>query len=276
METGPVTPPAEPGEKTPFAWQPFTPRGIAAFAAASNTRLWLVQFVMAVASALCVVWFIRAEWYPVISSAIGQMPEQGQIRQGRLEWTGPNPARLADGRFLAITVDLQHEGGARSPANLQVELGQNDVRLFSLFGYVPLPYSRELAFPVNRPELVAWWGAWSPPITGMVVGGVMLGLLITWNLLALFYSVPIWLIAFFSDRRLGFGGSWRVGGAALLPGAALMCLAIIFYGLGTVGMIELFIIFLLHWLVGWIYAWLAALSAPREETGPVAKGNPFA
>ena len=41
------------------AWEPFTPRGVAAFAGAGLGRLWLVQFVVAMLAAAAVVWFVH-------------------------------------------------------------------------------------------------------------------------------------------------------------------------------------------------------------------------
>ena len=163
----------------------------------------------------------------------------------------------------------------RLPAHIQVEFGQKDFRVFALFGYVQVSYPRSANFSFNRTDLGPWWGAWSPPILGLVAGGTMITLLVSWALLASIYSVPVWLIAFFSDRTLSFGGSWRVAGAALMPGALLMALAIFFYGLGTLGLIELLVLFVAHWVAGWVYGWIGALRAPLHPVILAAKGNPF-
>lgn len=265
-----------PEEKPPLAWQPFTPRGVAAFAQAPVGRLLAIQLVLAILTAAIVVWVVHGVWYPVISAAINGLPAQGQISAGTLEWAGENPARLGDGRFLALTVDLKHEAGVRVPAHIQVEFGRRDFWVISFFGFLPRAYPATLNFPFNKTDLVPWWGAWAPAILGLLALGTIVALLLAWTVLASLYCVPVWLIAFFADRSLSFGGSWRVAGASLMPGAVLMVVTIFFYGLGTLGLIELFALFAAHWIVGWVYAWAGALRAPRQTAVSAAKGNPFA
>ena len=121
--------------KAQFAWQPLTARGVAAFAGASFGRLLVVQLVVALLEAGTVVWFLRTRWLPVINEAISGLPTQGEIRSGSLDWSGPSPARLAEGRFLALVVDLDHAGHARTPAHVQVEFGRGDYEVYSLLGF---------------------------------------------------------------------------------------------------------------------------------------------
>src|SRR6185295_4390797 len=116
-----------PDETDAPAWQPLTPRGVAAFARAPMWRLWLVQFLFAAAVAATVGWFLHVNWFPIIQQAVRRLPEQGEIRAGRLDWTNASPQLLAEGRFLAVSVDLNHGGGVRSPAHVQVEFGRDDV-----------------------------------------------------------------------------------------------------------------------------------------------------
>ena len=104
-----------------FAWQPLTVRGVAAFASARLGRLLLVQFIVALLTTASVVWFVHRAWFPIIGEAIRALPAEGRIRSGRLDWPGPSPVCLADGRFLAFIVDLDHTGEARSPAHVQVK-----------------------------------------------------------------------------------------------------------------------------------------------------------
>jgi hypothetical protein len=259
----------------PFAWQPLTPRGVAAFAQAPVGRLLIVQFVVALLTAAVVVWFVHGLWFPVVTLAIGQLPAQGQIRAGSLEWSGDTPARLGENRFLGFTVDLGRQGGLRLPSHIQVEFAQKDLKVFSLLGFVEIRYPGSLNFPFNRPELGPWWGAWAPPILGLIALGTVIGLLAVWAVLATLYAGPVWLIAFFADRELSLGGSWRLAGAGLMPGALLMAAAIFFYGLGTLGLIELFAAFAAHWVIGWVYAWIGALRRPGKTEAPAPKGNPF-
>src|SRR5512140_1083235 len=102
-----------PQQNRPLAWQPLTPRGVAAFADVSLGRLLPVQLVVALIVAGTGVWFLHTAWFPVITTAIRLLPDRGQIQAGRLDWQEPSPSVLAQGRFLAFVVDLRHEGTAR-------------------------------------------------------------------------------------------------------------------------------------------------------------------
>jgi hypothetical protein len=272
----PITMDTTPGPKPPFAWQPITGPGVAAFAAARTGRLFVVQFVVALFAAAAVLWFLVHAWFPVVRQAIHRLPEQGAIRHGQLEWQGDSPQMLADGTFLGFSVDLSHEGRARSPAHVQVEFGRTSVRVFSLFGFYEAKYVPGYAVAFNRPELEPWWGAWSPIILALVALSVISGLMLTWLLLATIYCLPAWLVAFYADRQLTLAGSWRLAGAALMPGALFQSVALIVYGLGGWDLIKLTIAFVAHLVIGWLYVGLSPLSLPRRAEHVAAKANPFA
>ena len=261
-------------DEAPFAWQPLTVRGVAVFASATLGRLLLVQLVIALLAAGTVVWFVHKAWFPTIDEAIRALPPAGEIRSGRLDWSGPSPECLAEGRFLAIVVDLDHSGEARSPAQVQVEFGRQDFKVYSLFGYIrsAYPQSRTVAF--NQPDLEPWWGAWAPPILAMVAGLVVAGLMVSWACLATVYCLPVWLIGFFTDRECSLGGSWRLAGAALMPGALLMCAAILTYGWGAFDLVRLAVAGAVHVMVGWVYLVISPLCLPRHPMAS-AKANPF-
>src|ERR1035437_9290932 len=114
----------ETGGKAQCAWQALTVRGGAACAHATLGRLLTVQFVVALLAAGTAVWFLHRAWFPQISEAIRQLPTQGELQSGRLEWQGATPSRLAEGRVLAVIVDLDHTGEARSPAHVQGEFAR--------------------------------------------------------------------------------------------------------------------------------------------------------
>ena len=121
-----------------------------------------MQFVFALLAAAVVVWFLDIAWFPAIRAAIRQLPAEGKITAGKLAWFGGSPLQLAESRCLALAVDLRHEGGARSPAHVQVEFGLADVEIRSLLGYVPWSYPPSWNAPFNRGEMEPWWGAWAP------------------------------------------------------------------------------------------------------------------
>lgn len=257
------------------AWQPLTVRGVAAFAHGSFARLLLVQLIVALLLAASVVWFLQRAWFPTISEAIHHLPPQGELRSGRLVWAANSPVCLAEGRFLAMVVDLDHTGKARSPAQVQVEFGRRDVKICSLFGYVHCPYSRAGAVPFNQPELAPWWGAWAPAILAIAGGVVAVSLMVSWAGLATLYLLPVWLLSFFADRACSLGGSWRLAGAALMPGALLMCGAILLYGWGAFDLVRFAVAGALHLIAGWVYLFASPFWLPRRVEAKAAKENPF-
>lgn len=263
-------------DKKAVAWQPLTARGVAAFSRARWGRLLLVQFMAALLAAAAVVWFLHHAWFPIIHQAIVQMPAQGEIRGGRVNWPGESPVALAEGRCLAVTVDTKHEGAARSPAQVEIEFGRQDVRVYSLLGFVQFRYPMKWRFPFNRPELEPWWGAWSPPLLAIAAALVIGGLMLSWAVLATLYCLPAWLMAFYANRDLDLRGSWRLAGAALVPGALLFGAAIVLYGLGTLDLILLAVAMVLHFVVGWVYVIVATLSLPRHPEAAAPRSNPFA
>jgi len=261
--------------KAPFPWQPLTPRGVAAFSAAPLGRLLLVQLLMALSAGLAVAWSLHHAWFPVISQAVNRLPEKGQVRFARLDWRGESPVRLAENSRLAISVDLAHHGSARSPAHVQVELGRSDFKFLSLFGSLTLPYPSGWIIAFNRPDLEPWWGAWSPFILALVFLCVALALPLVWAVLASLYCLPVWLTAFFADRVLALHGSWRLAGAALIPGALFLTAAILLYALGILDLISLLIATALHIPIGWLYALLGPFWLPRDPKSANPRSNPF-
>lgn len=256
-----------------FAWEPLTPRGVAAFAHARFGRLLLVQFIVAVLTAIAVDGLLDMGCFPTITAAIKQLPEQGEIRSARLVWHGDSPQLLAEGGFLAFDVDLEHTGRVNSPAQVQIEFGRESVRVLSLLGYREWNYRPGWMVAFNRTDLEPLWGAWKPDILAIATGAVIVGLMISWAILATIYFLPAWLICFFADRDLNFRQSWRLAGAALMPGALLLTAAIAFYALGALDLIQMGFAFGAHFVLGWIYLFISPLFLPRAS--PAEKRNPF-
>ena len=261
-------------ERKQFAWQPLTPGGVAAFASARLGRLLLVQFIFALLAAPAVVWFLYTAWFPVITEAISQLPPAGQLRSSTLDWRGPSPEVLAANHFLALVVDLRHEGHARSPAHLAIEFGQRDVKVFSLLGFLALPYPQHYRIAFNRVELTPWWGAWSPAILALAAGSLVLALMLSWAALASLYSLPVWLVGLYGNRNLNLRASWRLAGAALMPGALLMSATICFYGLHALDLVHVLGAATLHLVLGWAYLLLSPFWCPRHPAA-APRANPF-
>ncbi len=257
-----------------MAWEPLTPRGVAVFAAARLSRLLLVQFVIASLAAAAVVWFLSDGCFPTVRAAIRDLPATGAIRSGRLDWPDNLPQFLAGGRFLAFIVDPDHSGQVQASADVQIEFGRRTIRVISFLGYAEWRYPSDWAMAFNRTELEPLWGAWEPEWLGIVVLAVVAGLMLSWAVLATIYSLPVRLVGFMANRRLNFSGSWKLAGAALLPGAILFTAAIVLYDLGAFGLIQFCFLFGAHVVLGWIYLLLSQFFLPRLDSKPSA-GNPF-
>ncbi len=262
-------------EKRRSAWQPLTPRGVSAFAAAALGRLLLVQLVVALLSAATVIGFVHTAWFSMVNTAIGELPTGGEIRGGKLQWQGDSAVRLAENRFLAIAVDLGHSGGVRSPAHVQLEFGRDDLKISSLLGFVQATYPRGWIVAFNRVELQPWWGAWEPALLAIIGMATVAGLMVSWAALATAYCWISWLIGFFANRDLNLSGSWRLAGAALMPGALFLTGAILMYGLGATDLVRLGFAAVLHFVISWVYLvlspfWVALHPAVAEQ-----KANPF-
>lgn len=256
------------------AWEPFTPRGVAAFAGARFRRLLLVQFIVALLAAGAAAWFVDGIGFPAVTAAIQKLPSTGEIRSGKLDWRGRSPELLAAGHILTLDVDLDHSGQIGPTADVQIEFGRNTARVFSLLGYQDWNYPANYVIAFNRNALEPLWGAWAFALLIMVGLAVVMGCLLSWWLLATLYLLPAWLLGFFANRDLNFRQSWRLAGAALLPGALLMVAAILLYGSGFLNLISFGFIFGAHFVVGWIYLFASLLFVPRAPTA-TRTANPF-
>jgi hypothetical protein len=262
--------------KPSSAWEPLTPRGVAAFGRAPLKRLLLVQLIVAFAAAGSVVWFLERGWFPVVRAAIQALPEQGEIRGEQLAWPGESPVQLASNPFLGVAVDLNHSGQLRSDSHLQIEFGRRDFRVSSILGYKPLDYPAGQTIDFNRKKLEPWWGAWEPILAVATAAATVLGLMVAWFALATLYCAPIRLITFLTNRDLNWVQSWRLAGAVLMPGALFFTAAILCYTLHWIDLVSLGGAGVLHIAVGWIYLVLCPWFLPHVTAEGKVSGNPFA
>lgn len=264
------------------AWQPLTPRGVAAFASATTNRLMLVQFLCALAGAVAAGWLVNWAWIPPIRAAIAALPAESNITRGELQWPTNSPFLLADDRFLCVAVDLDHVGKTVTSSDLLLEFGRNDWRISSVLGALDLPSMMNTRYPpgytvaLNRNELAPWWGAREPFIIALVMGLTALLLMTSWVVLATVYAPLVWLGAFYANRMVTLGGCWRLAGAALLPGALFMFTAMVFYGLGAFDLLRLTLAFGMHVVVSWFYLVAGTICLPRHPAVPPPGANPFA
>ena len=234
-----------------------------------------MQLLVALCVAATVVWFLFDAWCPTVREAIKHLPDGGEIRAAQLNWQGDSPRLLAESTFLAVSVDLDHSGGFRSPAHVQVGFGRKNVFIYSLLGHAELRYPAGFTVPFNREELGPWWGAWQPALLAIAALGVMAWLFGSWFLLAAIYALPVWLLVYFADRDLKLVECWRLAGAALMPGALLMALGILLYDFGAADLVGLGFVTAGHFLLGWIYLFISPLFLPRSVAAQAKGKNPF-
>lgn len=264
----------EPESKLDPAWHPLTPVGVAAFADSRYGRLLLVQSISAILITLVLVWFLYSKWFSVVEDAIARLPETGEIAGGTLQLNGASPQRLAQNGFLGIGVDLEHSGDIRSPDHLFLEFGRAECQVYSILGYRPLYYPPLATVPFNRPELQPWLGAWQPALIAIGTGAIFLLLLSAWSGFATVYGPVLWLVAFFTDRDLGFFGAWKCAGAAMIPGGLFLAACIAAYALALLDLPQLLLACAIHFVLPWCYLALALAVRPRLADAR-ARRNPF-
>lgn len=262
------------------AWLPLTPRGVAAFARAPWRRLLIVQLVVALMVACVTVWLVSAAFFPPLHTALERLPADTQLVNGVLQWPGNDPALLAENRFFSIAVDLQHAANYSSAAHVQLQFGARDWQVASVFGVLDVAsldtrYPAGITVPLDRTSAEPWWSAREPFFLLFLFVGVVVFLFTSWLALATLYAPVAWLAGFYVNRDLSFGGSWRLAGAALMPGALWMSVALVLYGLQVFGLGRLGLAFVMHFIIGWLYVGVGPLFLPRHPETTPALSNPF-
>ena len=247
---------------------------MAAFARANTRRLVLAQLIFAALAAVAVAYFFHAACAPTIQAAIDNLPVNGQIQSGQLNWAG-GPQMLADGRFVAFDVDPNHSGQLlSSTADFQIEFGRSSIRVISLLGYADFPYPPGQAMPFNQPQLDPLWEAWRAEILFFIAVLTLAILPVIWWFLAGIYFLPEWLIGFLTNRNLDLRTSLKLSCAALMPGALVMAAAIVLYALGFLNLVSFGFVFAAHFVLQWLYLLFGLLFFPRASAA-TPKGNPF-
>jgi len=258
------------------AWLPFTPRGVAAFAAAPLRRLLLVELVVAAFSAAIPAWFIHANWFSVVREAVARLPEGAAIRHGLLQWPTNTPVRLAENPWLGLVVDAKGVGGQGRTADVEVTLQEKQIKVASLLGFIRLSYPQGRSISLSRADVIPWWGAWETPILAMFMAAEIALLMAIWLTLATFYTPLALAFGFYANRRLGWRSGWKLCGAALMPGALVAVAGVFCYGWLGMDLLRLGMFFLLHFLAGWIYLAASPYFLPRDPRAPMPLANPFA
>jgi len=255
---------------------PFTLRGVGRFATVPVRQLFLTELVVALGLACVFGWFANATWFSQITAAICNLPARGELNRGVFVWHGDSPVQLAGSKFVAFAIDLNHEAELGHEADLCVEFGREEIQLHSLLGYVRLDYPRNWHVTIERAQLEPWWRAWAPAILACTCAVVVLLLFVVWTVLGAVYTWPAALIAFLANRRLDLSGAWRLAGAAQMPGAVMLGLGIVLYGIGWLDLVRFGGCVVLQFLVGWFFVLVAPLTLERLVSPEIFRGNPFA
>jgi len=218
---------------------------------------------------------LAVDWFPAIRQAVRQLPEQGSIHAGRLDSPQQTAQTLAETNFLTIVLDLQRQRNVTQSSDLLIEFHQSNFQICSLFGCLLLNYPKAWEGELNRVRLGPWWEAWEPILLGIAGLVAIVILFLNWAFLATIYCAFVRLLGFFKDRDLNWASSWRLASAALMPGALLLTLGIFCYGLGLVDLIRLLLLFILHFVVGWIYLAISPVFVPRLPAILPRGINPF-
>lgn len=271
-----VTPASLPAaSRPPLAWQPFTPRGIAAFAHVAAGRLFAVQLIVAFAAALVALWFLSVNWFPMVRDAIEALPETGAIQDGQLRSPYAATEPLALNRFLAVVLDPQQRMTATAASDVILELRAREFRVGSLFGWYVSPYPAAWRVEFNRSGLLALWDAWRPHLLWMTAVFTLGGLMLLWTVLATVYAPIVKAAAFYRDRDANLAACWRLAGAALMPGALVMLGSIVLYGLGALELIKFLVLVALHFAMPWVFLFLPLKHLPPRAGALATGSNPF-
>ncbi len=244
--------------------------GVARFAVASLWRLLMVELVFALMVAATVVWFVQQAWVPVIDKSIRQMPPTGEIRAARLAW--PNGAVLQqEGPFMRIDVRPGGFTNVVESADLVLAFDASRLQVGSSLGLglLTLPYPTGW-IPFNKTELEPWWGARSHMVLAGLGLLVVLTLLFAWSALGLLYTFPAKV---FSVNRVDWAGARKIAVAAQLPGALVMSIGIVFYGLKQLDLVALLVVWGVHLMLPWVYLMFSPILAPKPPKPQKAKSK---
>jgi hypothetical protein len=100
-------------------------------------------------------------------------------------------------------------------------------------------------------------------------------LLLSWTLLATIYTPIVWLVALYGNRELSLRRSWKLAGAALMPGALWEIGILAGYSLGRLDLVPFLAATSAHVVIGWLFLLLSPWSLARAASSNVNRGNPF-
>ena len=231
----------------------------------------MVELVFALMVSATVVWFVQQAWVPVIDKTIKQMPPTGEIRGGRLDWPSGTVLQQ-EGPFMRIAVRPEGFTNVVESADLVLAFDASRLQVGSSLGLglLTLPYPTGWILSFNKTELEPWWGARSHMVLAGLGLLVVLTLLFAWSALGLLYTFPAKV---FSVNRVDWAGAWKIAVAAQLPGALVMSIGIVFYGLKQLDLVALLVVWGVHLMLPWVYLMFSPILAPKPPKPQKAKSK---
>lgn len=248
------------------AWQPLTFGGVARYAHDWVGKLFVTCLIISVLVAAAVVWTARRAWEPVVKEAIRRLPQGAELRGGKVRSPAAETLRLAESSFLSIQLGPM----IASSADVKIALEPDWLRLRSLFGSTGFPYPAHWSANLNPGEMEAWWGAWRPAVFGYLAGGTIAFLFVSWIALGIVYGVLSRIIALFAKKRVSLWGCFKLGVAALCPGAIFMAIALTLYGESRLPMNAVIAAWVMHFAIGWVFLLGGTFRLPALKVA-----NPF-
>ncbi|HIG27863.1 MAG TPA: hypothetical protein EYQ50_08720 [Verrucomicrobiales bacterium] len=265
-------------------WLPLIPSGIALFSQTSFRRLVLIQILGAGLCVNVLTLVLITTWGPVFSAAVIELPEEGLLRKGILYWGGEDQFDLAGEGSLLLAVDLYDSAPTFYTEDVKIEFNLSGFKICSLPGCFSLPYPTFFEIDFNRAGIKAWWGAWKPAFLLFFVVGGMVGLVLSWMILAVVYAVAGAIVARIFKRKTGVRGVWQVCCVAQLPIAFILVCCIYSYGASWISIRETTMVFLAHMPLGFAYSvisifWIPRLEpnmkSPQKHANSRSSSNPF-
>ncbi|MFM1943401.1 MAG: hypothetical protein RI897_2383 [Verrucomicrobiota bacterium] len=255
-------------------WQPLTLGGVAAFATGGWFHFLLLQLVMVLVAAGVGFAFFVTACFPVLDSAVAQLPEEAGFRDRKLVWSGEPAVVLGETGLISLGVNAVEARSPGTTADLEVLFAPEGVQLTSWFGHWFIPYWSGWKVELTQKSARAWWAAWRR-VVALVFGLVMGVLSVLWvSLSALLLGLPVWVLGRGLSRQLSFSGAWRLVVASFCPPGLILLVAVLLYETGRMGFLSLLVAGVFHFLALGFYLFLAPWYVPRVVQAG-GKVNPF-
>ncbi len=254
--------------------QPLTLGGVAAFATGGWFHFLVLQLAMVLVAAGVGFAFFVTACFPVLDSAVAQLPEEAGFRDRKLVWSGEPAVVLGETGLIALGVNAVEAKSPGTTSDLEVLFAPDGVQLTSWFGHWFVPYWAGWKVELTQKTAGAWWAAWRRVVAlvfGLVVGvGVVAGV----GFSALCLGVPVWLLGRSLSRQLPFSGAWRMAVASFCPAGLIVLVAVLLYETGRMGFLSLLVAVVFHFLALGFYLFLSPWYLPKVVETP-GGGNPF-